>query len=216
MGRIILYAILSATIAAFAATNLRDGRDPGFNEGNAFWRVMNNGDPHSIFSKDAGINGSGALVISSPDSEATSGFYAKGFVPITGGKQYTVEAMFKGHIESGHAFICARIWTNTKGSSQLPQSKGIMTVESPAITECIPDTWSSVHITFTAPKAATGIHLQLAARDFCGEIIFDDIAVYEMDDTISIPQFSPRRSCKRVRSILIAPKSFSRMHNLYP
>ena len=190
MKKQFLCAMLSIACAAFAAGNLRDGMDPGFNEGSKFWRVMNNGDTHSIFSKDAGIDGSGALVISSPDGETTSGFYAKGFVPISGGKKYTVEARFKGYVKSGSAYIAARLWTGTKGTSQLPKSSCIMVIESPAITECSPGIWSSAHISFTAPMNVTGIHLQLASKDFCGEIAFDDIAVYEMDDSISIPQFS--------------------------
>ena len=182
--------MLSMTFATFAANNLLEGMDPGVNEGTMNWRLMTKGNPHSIISNDAGIDGSGALLISSPNGEDTAGFFAKRFVPVVGGRKYTVEARFKGYVKSGHAFIAARLWTGTKGRGQLPESRFVVAFESPPITECSPSIWSSVHLTFETPKEITGLHIQIAGKDFCGEIAFDDIAVYEMDDTISIPQLS--------------------------
>ena len=190
MKRQILSLMLSMACAAFAAGNLREGYDPGFEIGPPHWRAMVTGDPHAIFSKNAGIGNSGALVISSPYGECESGFYANGFVPIIGGRKYTVEARFKGYVKSGQANIFARLWSGTKGISQPPGASFLMAVESPAITECSPDVWSSVHLTFKTTDNCTGIHLQLAAKDFQGVIAFDNIAVYEMDETISIPQLS--------------------------
>ncbi|MBO4345485.1 MAG: hypothetical protein J5833_07005 [Victivallales bacterium] len=190
MGRTFLCVMLSMAFAAFAAGNLRDGQDPGFEKGTECWRPMVAGDPHAVFSKDAGINGTGAIVISSPDGECDSGFYAKGFVPVVGGRKYTVEARFKGYIKSGYANIYARLWTGTKGIGQPPGASFFMAVEGPGITECVPDAWSSVHLTLRVPDNCTGIHLQLSAKDFQGVIAFDDVAVYDMDETISIPQLS--------------------------
>ena len=190
MKKQFLCVMLSAAIAAFAAGNLRDGQDPGFEKGNACWRPMVEGDPHAIFSKDAGMDGSGAIVISSPDSECESGFYAKGFVPVIGGRKYTIEVRFKGYIKRGSASIFARLWSGTKGISQPPGAACFMIVEGTPITECTPDIWSSTHITLKAPENTTGIHLQISAKDFQGVIAFDNIAVYEMDETISVPQLS--------------------------
>ena len=180
--------MLVASLATYGAGNLRQDGDPGFEQGEKYWRPMVNGDSAATFSKEAGIGGTGALVVSSLNGETTSGFYAKGFVPIIGGRQYTVEARYKGVIKSGHAFISARPWTGAKGKAQVPGSRSLAAIQSPAIIEASPDRWSSVHITFTAPKESNAVHLQLATRDFCGEIAFDDIAVYELDDIISIPQ----------------------------
>ena len=190
MKKLLLCIVLSWVCVSFAGGNLREGRDPGFEEGTRYWRLMTPGDPCAIFSTDGGIGGSGALVVSSPDGETSSGFYAKGFVPIIGGRKYTVEAQFKGEVKSGSAFIAAQLWSGAKGTAQVPGSRSVIKFESPAITECVPNLWSSVHITFTAPAECNAIHLQLATRDFCGVIAFDNIAVYEMDDTISIPQLS--------------------------
>ena len=190
MGRTFLCVMLSMAFAAFAANNLREGLDPAFEEGARHWRPMAAGDTHAVFSKDAGIGGSGAIVISSPDGECDSGFYAKGFVPVVGGRKYTVEVRFKGYIKRGSANIYAHLWSGTKGISQPPGATCIMIVEGPGITECAPDVWSSVHLTTMVPDNCTGIHLQLSAKDFQGVIAFDDIAVYDMDETISIPQLS--------------------------
>ncbi len=182
--------MLSLAFAAFAANNLREGLDPGFEEGTRHWRPMVAGDTHAVFSKDAGIEGSGAIVISSPDGECDSGFYAKGFVPVVGGRKYTVEARFNGYIKRGSANIYAHLWKGTKGIYQPPGAACFMIVEGPEITECIPDAWSSVHLTLNVPENCTGILLQLSAMNFQGVIAFDDIAVYDMDETISIPQLS--------------------------
>ena len=96
MGKLIIYAIFSMVFAAFAASNLLEGMDPGVNEGTTHWKFMKNGNPHAIISNDAGIDGSGALLITSPDGEDTAGFFAKRFVPVVGGRKYTLEAKFKG------------------------------------------------------------------------------------------------------------------------
>ena len=79
MKRQILSVMLSMAVAAFAAGNLRDGYDPGFEVGPPHWRAIHTGDPHAKFSKTDGIDGSGALVISSPNGECESVFFAKGF-----------------------------------------------------------------------------------------------------------------------------------------
>ena len=188
MDKKLFFCLFFLALSLFALENLRGKHDPGFERGTD-WRTMVKGDPHSFFSKDAGIDGSGAAVVSSKE-ETSSGFFAQGFVPIVGGRKYTVEARFKGTVKSGYAYIAAALWEKTRGTSQLPESRRVSTIESPAITECSPDIWSSVHITLTAPEECNGIHIHLGTKEFIGTIAFDNVAVYELDDTISIPQLS--------------------------
>ena len=183
----LMLTVLASTV--LAAGNLMD-MDPGFESGRKCWRPMEKEDPHAFFSKDAGINGTGAAIISSPDEEVSSGFFLNGFIPVVGGHKYTVEAKFKGYIKNGHAFIAARLWSGTKGHGHAPGNKYLKAIESPEITECSPDIWSSVHISLEVPEETSGIHLQIASKNFQGEIVFDDVAIYEIDDTISIPHLT--------------------------
>lgn len=186
-----VFVLCIAALSLFGVENLRDRRNPGFEEDGKHWRSMVSGDPYAIFSRHEGINGSGAAVVNSPNAETSSGFYAQGFVNIIGGHKYTVEASFRGKIESGSAFIAARLWSGvTSSGGQTKESKFVKAYESEGIYECAEDCWSKVHITFTAPEQCNGIHLQLATREMKGFIAFDDIAVYELDDTISIPELT--------------------------
>ncbi len=189
MVRKLCVCLAFLALSLFALENLRGRYNPELERGGEWWRPMVNGDNHSFFSKDAGIDGSGAAVVSSKE-ETNSGFFAQGFVPIVGGRKYTVEARIKGTVKSGHAYIAAALWSGTKGTGQVRESRRVTTIESPMITECSPDIWSSVHITLTAPEECNGIHIHLGTKEFIGTIAFDNIAVYETDDTISIPQLS--------------------------
>ena len=81
-----MLTVLASTV--LAAGNIMD-MDPGFESGKKCWRPMVKEDLHPIFSPDAGINGSGAAIISSPDEEVSSGFFLNGFIPVIGGHKYT-------------------------------------------------------------------------------------------------------------------------------
>ncbi|MBQ7652114.1 MAG: hypothetical protein IJS15_14225 [Victivallales bacterium] len=176
--------------AAFAAGNLREGMDPGFEMAGKYWRTMFPNDAHSYFSTNGGINGSGALVITSEDVETETGFYAKGFVPIVGGHKYTLEVRVKGKVKHGYAYIAARMVAGAKGMGQDANTKFVKTFEGDPLMDCQENSWSSVHCSFTAPKECNAIHIKIATREFLGTVFFDDVAVYEMDDGISIPQLT--------------------------
>ncbi len=186
----ILCVMLGMAFAAFAAGNLREGMDPAFEMAGKYWRTMLPNDAHSYFSKNGGINSTGALVVTSEDIETETGFYAKGFVPIVGGHKYTLEVRVKGKVKNGYAYIAARMMANANGYGQDANTKYVTTFEGTPITECQEDSWSSAHCSFTAPPECNAIHIKLATKDFLGTLFFDDVAVYEMDDSISIPQLT--------------------------
>ena len=180
---------LLSVFSVFAENNLTAMYDPGFESGFKYWYFFKAKQGGSIV-KGKGINRSGALVFASSSSRpADALLYRKGFVPVKSGLIYTVEAKFSSNFTHGHATLHVNLWSGAVNNQQVKGSKCKKTLQS-KISESTGERWSVVRLTFKVPENINGIHIGFSASSLRGEIIFDDVKVYQITEKNEIPLLS--------------------------
>ncbi|MBR2440700.1 MAG: hypothetical protein IKB25_10925 [Lentisphaeria bacterium] len=183
---VLLYAVTAFSL--FAERNLTANFNPGFEEGFKYWYFFRHKQGGTVV-KGKGVEQSSALVFSSSSKPAEVLVYRKGFVPVKPGMIYTVEAKFSSRITHGYAALHANLWSSAINNQQAKKSKMQKAMIS-KITESTGDRWSSVRLTFKVPENINGVHIGFSASGLRGEVIFDDVKVFQVTEKNEIPLLS--------------------------
>jgi uncharacterized protein DUF4838/glycosyl hydrolase family 67 len=157
--------------------------EPGFEKKGYYWFSINKRLENKIV-EGGGIDNSAAACIEVADAKMTkvAGWRKKGFIPVKGGEIYTFRAMVKGTVSKGSCYALIRFWSGCDGVRQVKgKSKICGSTTSVKIDKSTDNKWIMLSHTFTVPKEANGIHIELATKNFLGQIFFDDISVTEQN-----------------------------------
>ena len=166
--------------------------NPEFEEGAKWWKdcsaPLGKFSPGVRFDPTAGENNSGGFVLDNPKNN-WSGIFSRTIYMVEPGQSYLLEVRYKSAMTGGRAGLTLRFWSGCVQKGLWAEGKKRLNVvqRSPRITKSTDGRWVTLRFSFTVPKEANGIHLEISSSGLRGSIVFDDIKLTLDKGRLALP-----------------------------